>query len=227
MTFAKLQGEKLHGEKLPGEKLPGKMPPMRALPVAAFALLAVFALLAAAAPALADGTVLRANGCGDKVFVATANGYALLEATGPGVADDGDRLVGNTDSIGYSSFFLPQSGRRFSAMVAETGLSRSEVAARAAASCRSPSVGRLTSGQVERAAGCGNKIFVNTDTGYAVLERLAGGLVYVGDTLTGDFSRAGRTTVQDHQTGAELVVFVDDFQLPRSAAQRRITATCR
>jgi hypothetical protein len=59
-----------------------------------------------------------------------------------------------------------------------------------------------------------------------VLERLAGGLVYVGDTLTGDFSRAGRATVKDHQTGADLVVFVDDFQLPKSAAQRKIIASC-
>jgi lysine/ornithine N-monooxygenase len=63
--------------------------------------------------------------------------------------------------------------------------------------------------------------------GYVVLERLAGGLVYSGDTLVGDFTRAGRTTAKDRQTGAELVVFVDDFQLPRSAAQRKIGESCR
>jgi hypothetical protein len=188
---------------------------------------AAAALLATAVPAFADGTVLRAKGCGDKVFVASENGYSVLEAAETGIADDGDRLVGNTDRLGYASFFLPQSGRRFSASVDETGLNKSEVAVRVATSCRSATGERLTSGQVERAAGCGNKIFVNTDAGYAVLERLAGGLVYVGDTLTGNFSRAGRTTVKDRQTGAELVVFVDDFELPKSAAQSKIVQSCR
>lgn len=191
------------------------------------ALLAILALFAAAAPAFADGTVLRTKGCGDKVYVSTDNGYSVLRATETGVVDDGDTIAGKTDTIGYQSFFIPQSGRRFSAMVDETGLSKSEVTVRVASSCRSASTERVISGQVERAAGCGNKIFVNTDEGYAVLERLAGGLVYPGDTLTGDFTRAGRTTAKDRQTGAELVVFVDDFDLPKSAAQRKITESCR
>jgi hypothetical protein len=190
-------------------------------------LFAALALLAAAMPALADGTVLRAQGCGDKVFVATENGYSVLVASQHDAANDGDRLVGSTDGLGFQSFYLPQSGRRFSASVDERQLTKSEIAARIAASCRSAAGDTVTSGQVERVAGCGNKIFVNTDQGYAVLERLAGGLVYVGDTLTGNFSRAGRTTVRDHQTNADLVVFVEDFQLPKSAAQRKITESCR
>lgn len=198
----------------------GKIAAMRAMIVAALVLLA-------AVPAYADGTVLRAKGCGDKVFVAGENSYSVLVATDPGVAQDGDKLVGNTDRIGYASFFIPQSGQRFSASVDERGLSKSEIAERIAASCHAASGPRLTSGQVERAPGCGNKIFVNTVEGYAVLERLAGGLVYVGDTLVGDFSRAGRTTVKDRQTNQELVVFVDDFQLPKSAAQRKIAEICR
>jgi hypothetical protein len=185
------------------------------------------ALFSATAPAFADGTVLRAKGCGDKVFVATENAFSVLTATELGAADDGDKLVGNTDRLGFSAFFIPQSGRRFSASVDERGLSKSEITTRIAASCHSATGARPTSGQVERAAGCGNKIFVNTDQGYAVLERLAGGLVYAGDTLTGDFSRAGRATIKDRQTGAELTVFVDDFQLPKSAAQRKITESCR
>jgi len=189
--------------------------------------LAAFTLIIAAVPAFADGTVLRAKGCGDKVFVTTDHGNSVLEAAELGVADDGEQIVGNTDRIGYGSFFLPRSGRRFSADVDETGLDRSEITQRITASCRSAAARTLTSGQVERAAGCGNKIFVNTAEGYAVLERLAGGLVYVGDTLTGDFSRAGRTTVKDQQTGANLVVFVDDFELPKSAAQRKIAESCR
>jgi hypothetical protein len=184
-------------------------------------------LLGAAAPAFADGTVLRAKGCGDKVFVATDNGYSVLIASETGLADDGDKIVGNTDSPGFSSFYLPDKGRRFSASVDARNLSKSDVTTQIATFCRAANGERLTSGQVERAAGCGNKIFVNTNEGYAVLERLAGGLVYVGDTLTGDFSRAGRTTVKDGQTNTELVVFVDDFSLPKSAAQRKITESCR
>jgi hypothetical protein len=176
---------------------------------------------------LADGTVFRAKGCGDKVFVATEDGYAMLAGGPPGAVADGDRLVGATDKFGFAQFYLPDSGRRFSASVDARGLSKAEVATRVATSCRAVGGERLTSGQVERAAGCGNKIFVNTDEGYAVLERLAGGVVSAGDTLVGNFSRAGRTTVKDRQTNAELVVFVDDFALAKSAAQRKITESCK
>jgi hypothetical protein len=177
---------------------------------------------------LADGTVLRAKGCGDKVFVSTGNdSYSVLIANEGNVANDGERVIGGADKLGFSSFYLPDSGRHFFASVDAFGLSKSDVTTRIASSCRAVNGERVTSGQVERAAGCGNKIFVNTDEGYAVLERLAGGAVYAGDTLTGNFSRAGRTTVKDRQTNGELVVFVDDFQLPKSAAQRKITESCR
>jgi hypothetical protein len=85
----------------------------------------------------------------------------------------------------------------------------------------------MTSGQVERAAGCGNKIFVDTPRGYTVLELLAGGIIAVGDTLEGDFNKAGRATVKNPKTGGEYVVFVDDFQLPKSAAARKVAESCR
>ena len=187
----------------------------------------VFVMLLGTTPAWADGSVLRAKGCGDKVFVTTEDGVSLLTAGERGVAEDGDKVVGNTEAYGFSSFYLPEKGRRFSASVDAVRLSKAESAARIAADCRDVGGERLTSGQVERAAGCGNKIFVNTAQGYAVLERLAGGVVAVGDTLTGNFGRAGRTTVKDRETNGELVVFVDDFQLPKSAAQRKIASTCR
>jgi hypothetical protein len=178
-------------------------------------------------PAFADGTVLRAKGCGDKIFVATEAGFSVLVASQSDAANDGDRLIGDTDKIGFGSFYLPDSGRHFSASVDARGLSKSEITTRIATSCHAMGAERLTSGQVERAAGCGNKIFINTNEGYAVLERLAGGNVYAGDTLVGNFSRAGRTTVKDRQTNAELVVFVHDFELPKSAAQRKIAESCR
>jgi hypothetical protein len=191
------------------------------------AVFAAMALLDLSAAARADGTVLRAAGCGDKIFVASDNGYSVLVATVRGVAADGDRLLGDVDKIGFSSFYIPKTGRRFSATIDERGLDKSAIAARIATSCRAANAAVIVSGQVERAPGCGNKIFVNTDAGYAVMERLAGGLVYVGDTLSGDFGKAGRATVTDKQTGAELIVFVDDFQLPKSAAERKIAAACR
>lgn len=191
---------------------------------------AVFlAYLVAAAlvgPACADGTVLRATGCGDKVFVATDRGYSVLAPSGRDAVADGERLLGDADRIGFGSFYAPKSGRRFFASVDERGLGKSEIEQRIATSCRAANAGNLATGLVERAPGCGNKIFVNTDQGYAVMERLAGGVVYVGDTLSGDFNKAGRATVKDRQTGAELVVFVDDFRLPKSAAERKIAANC-
>ncbi|HTQ32807.1 MAG TPA: hypothetical protein VMI30_01450 [Stellaceae bacterium] len=189
--------------------------------------LLVCLMLIAATPAFADGTVFRAKGCGDKIFVATESGYSLLTAGARGVAADGDRVVGNTDRYGFAQFYLPDSGRRFSASIDAVRLSKAEVGTRIAADCRAVGGERLSSGQVERAAGCGNKIFVNTNEGYAVLERLAGGVVAAGDTLVGNFSRAGRATVTDRQTNGQLVVFVDDFQLPKSAAQRKITESCK
>ncbi|HZK90098.1 MAG TPA: hypothetical protein VFC56_08140 [Stellaceae bacterium] len=184
------------------------------------------ALLGLAASAYADGTVLRAKGCGDKIFVGSDQGYSVLAANGRDAAEDGDRLLGDVDRIGFSSFYIAKTGRRFSATIDERGLGKSAIDQRIAASCRAANAGNLASGQVERAPGCGNKIFVNTDRGYAVMERLAGGLVYVGDTLSGDFNKAGRATIKDRQTGAELTVFVDDFQLPKSAAERKIAASC-
>src|SRR5437016_5477895 len=49
---------------------------------AALLLLLVAAMLAGGRPAAADGTVLRAKGCGDKIFVATGSAYAMLTTTG-------------------------------------------------------------------------------------------------------------------------------------------------
>ena len=66
------------------------MTPIRALFFAAAALLG-------AAPAYADGTVLRAKGCGDKIFVASDKAYAVLVTTDQIVAVDGDKLVGDVE----------------------------------------------------------------------------------------------------------------------------------
>ncbi len=177
-------------------------------------------------PRFADGTVLRAKGCGDKIFVGSEDGYSVLIASQPGAADDGDTVVGDLNRIGFGSFYDSKSGRRFTASIDERGLSKSEVSVRIAASCRSQTAYNLTSGQVEHAEGCGNKIFVNTPQGYAILERLSGGIIANGDTLTGEFNRAGRATVKNPQTGAEYVVFVDDFRMPKSAAARKIAESC-
>jgi hypothetical protein len=196
------------------------MLPMRTI------VLAALALLAPAMPAFADGSVLRAKGCGDKIFVAGENSYSVLVASQTGAAADGDKIVGDTDRIGFGSFLITDSGRRFSASIDERGLTKSEITARIAASCHAAAGYDMTSGQVERAEGCGGKIFVNTPKGYAVVEQLSGGLIASGDTLNGPFNKAGRATVKNPQTGGEYVVFVDDFGLPKSAEARKVVESC-
>src|SRR6185437_15911691 len=130
-----------------------------------FALALLGAGLLTVEAAWADGTVLRTKGCGDKVFVAAENSYSVLAGADRGVADDGDKLIGEADKVGFASFYLPQSGRRFSASVTERGLDKAEITQRIASSCRAATAYKQTSGQVEHATGCGNKIFVNTPTG--------------------------------------------------------------
>ena len=198
------------------------MRPIAAVGTAVFAL----AMLAAAA-AHADGSVTRAKGCGDKIFASSINGYSILTGTGEGAVADGDQLGGDLEKIGHATLYDKTAGHSVFAVVEEHGLDKPQITQRIAASCRSFLANTFTSGQVTRTQGCGNKIFVDTATGAAVMERLAGGLVFEGDTLSGDFNRAGRATVHDKQTGGDLTVFVDDFQVSRSAAQRKIAAACR
>jgi hypothetical protein len=197
-----------------------------AMTAARVVLFAAIAFLSASGPAWADGSVLRAKGCGDRIFVTTEHGYSVLRASDPGSVEDDDGFSGDADRIGFSSFYVARSGRRFFAEVEERGLTKSEVTQRIAASCRSPTERAQTFGQVERATGCGGKIFVNTAAGYAIVERLAGGEIAVGDALTGDFSRVGRATLKDRQSNAEIIVFIDEFGLEKSAAARKEAQSC-
>ena len=189
--------------------------------------LLLLAVLATAAPAWADGTVYRAQDCGDMIFVSTPNGFSVLQTDAGQGIKEGDELRGNVEQIGHPILFDQTLGRSVFAIVTERHLSRAEVTARIAARCRSPSGDITRSAYVSRAAGCGNKIFVNTPQGFAVMERIAGGVVADGDSLVGDFTRPGRATVQDRQSGSSLVVFIEDVYLSRSAAQRRMTASCQ
>jgi hypothetical protein len=189
--------------------------------------LLVFATLAAVAPALADGIVYRAQGCGDTIFVSTQTGFSVLQTDAGQGIKDGDQLRGNVEQIGHPILFDQTLGRSVFAIVAERHLTRAEVTARISARCRSPSGDVTRSAYVSRAAGCGNKIFVNTPQGFAVMERISGGVVADGDTLVGNFTRPGRATVQDRQSGSMLVVFIEDVYLSNSAAQRRMTADCQ
>jgi hypothetical protein len=197
------------------------MTPLRIILFAVAALL--FGLRGAA---YADGTVLRATGCGGKVFAGDDNGYAVLDAGQSDIAKDGDKLVGDFDHIGFRSFTVGDDGRQFSARVNERGLTKAEITARIAASCRTATSGTQTSGYVERIDGCGGKAFVSTTQGYAVIERLSGGIIATGDTLSGELNRYGRATVTNPQTGASFVVFVDDFALPKSAEARKVAESC-
>ena len=189
--------------------------------------LLLLSVLAAALPAHADGTVFRVQGCGELLFVSTPTGYSVLQTdSGQGIKE-GDEMRGNTEQIGHSDLFDQTQGRAVFAIVNERHLSRAEVTARVGARCRSPLGDVTRSAYVSQATGCGNRIFVNTPQGYTVMERIAGGVVADGDTLTGDFTRPGRATVQDRQSGSTLVVFIEDVYLSKSAAQRRMTASCQ
>jgi hypothetical protein len=189
--------------------------------------LAVVALaLAAAGPARADGTVFRAEGCGGKIFVTSTTGYSVLSGIGGTRVADKDELVGTVDGIGHTQLYDRTKGFNFSAEIEERRLSREDVLPRIAIACRGENANALTNGSVARADGCGNRIFVETPQGFAVLDRLAGGIVGKDDEVSGDFNRPGRATLKDKQTGSELTVFVEDFMLSRAAANRRMTALC-
>jgi hypothetical protein len=189
--------------------------------------LLLFGGLAGAVPARADGTVYRAQGCGDMIFVSSSNGFSVLQTDAGQGIKDGDELRGNVEQIGHPTLFDQTLGRSVFALVAERHLSRAEVTTRINARCRSASGDVTRSGYVLRTAGCGNKIFLNTPQGYAVMERISGGVVADGDTLVGNFTQPGRATVQDRQSGSSLVVFVEDVYLSKSVAERRMTASCR
>lgn len=189
--------------------------------------LGVFLLAVLAAwPARADGTAFRAAGCGDKLFVTSLNGFSVLTGIGGSGVADKDELIGKVDGIGHTQIFDKTKGFNFSANVEEARLSREAVMPKVAVSCRGQYVNGLASGQVVRSDGCGNRIFVSAPQGFAVLDRLAGGMVGKDDELTGDFNKPGRATVKDKQTGSTLTVFVEDYRLSRAAADRKMTALC-
>jgi hypothetical protein len=190
-------------------------------------LAAVPCLLIAAHSALGDGTVERATGCGDRIFVSSVNGYSVLTAIGADGLSDRDQLVGEVDKIGRTMLYDKTAGRNFSANVEERRLDRAAVAQRMAILCRSRLGNALTTALVMRSEGCGNRIVVSGDQGYAVLERLAGGVVGKDDIVTGDFNKPGRATIHDRQTGSTLIVFVEDYGLSRAAADRKMRALCR
>jgi hypothetical protein len=197
------------------------------VPLAFRCVLLLLAAFGLAAPARADGTVYRARGCGDTIFVLSTNGFSVLQTDAGQGVKDGDELRGNVEQIGHPILFDQTLGRSVFALVAERHLTRSEVTERINARCRSAYGDVARSGYVSRAAGCGNKIFVNTPQGYAVMERISGGVVADGDTLVGNFDRPGRATMQDRQSGSSLVVFVEDVYLSKSAVERRMTASCQ
>lgn len=189
--------------------------------------LMLLAALVCAAPAHADGTVLRASGCGDYAFVSTPTGFSVLVSDGGEGIKDADRLTGEVERVGHPILFDMTSGQSIFARVAELHLTGAEITQRIAIRCRSPLAETIASGSVSRAAGCGSRIFVNTPQGYAVLERIAGGIVADGDTLTGNFNRPGRSTIEDKQSASSIIVFVEDLWLSKSAVERKMTASCR
>jgi hypothetical protein len=190
-------------------------------------LVSLVALLAFVGSAHADATVYRASGCGEYLFVTSETGYSVLVTNGGSGIKEGDVLVGDVERLSQGVLFDRTAGVTVFARVDDRRLNESEIAPRIAVRCKSPLGHTLISGDVDRTSGCGSKIFVNTPQGYAILERLSGGIVADGDTVEGDFNRPGRATIEDRQSGSSLTVFVDDLWLSKAAAQRAITASCR
>lgn len=189
--------------------------------------LAILALaLAVSGAARADGTVFRATGCGDKIFVTSSTGYSVLSGIGGSGVADKDEIVGNVDGIGHTQLYDRTKGFNFSAEIEERRLSQEDVTPRVATACRGENANALATGSVVRADGCGNRLFVSTAQGYAVLDRLAGGVIGKDDQVSGDFNKPGRATLKDKQTGSELTVFVEDFMLSQAAANRKMTMLC-
>ena len=168
--------------------------------------LLIAALMLAAMPAWGDGTVFRATGCGGKMFVSSISGYSILSGIGDAGVADKDELVGTVDGIGHTLLYDRTKGFNFSAETEERRLSQQEVTPRIAIACRGENANALASGTVVRAEGCGNRIFVSAPQGFAVLDRLAGGVVGKDDQVAGDFNKPGRATLKDKQTGLELTV---------------------
>lgn len=192
-----------------------------------YLLLAVAAVLLWAPRAQADGTIYRAAGCGEYLFVSSANAFSVLLASGLSGVKEGDVVTGNVERIGQTALFDQTAGRALFVQVVDRRLTLPEVTQRIAVRCRSPLGDRVISGYVSRASNCNNKIFVNTPQGYAVMERITGGVVADGDTLTGAYNKPGRATVTDQQSNSTLVVFVEDLWLSKTAAERKMTASCR
>jgi hypothetical protein len=184
------------------------------------------AAMAAARPAHADGTVVRASDCPGYIFVSSMTGYSVLRGDAPDVKD-GDILQGSVDQVGQPGLIDQRTGLSVFAHVEEPHLSRSELDQRIAIRCRARLGATQVSGYVSRTNGCGSRIFVETPEGYAILDRIAGGEVADGDTLTGNFDRPGRITVRDSQSDTSLIVFVEDLWLSRSAVDRKITQSCQ
>lgn len=191
------------------------------------ALIAFAAALLSALPARGDGTVFRAAGCGEHIFVQSSPGFSVLRVDSTIGVKEGDQLRGDVDRLGTPTLFDQRLGRSVFAQVIERRLSQTEVNQRIAARCRSAFGDRPVHGYVLRAAGCGSKIFISTPQGFAVLSRIAGGNVADADTLVGSFNRPGRATVEDRQSGSTLVVFIEDLWLSRSAIDRKISASCQ
>jgi hypothetical protein len=190
-------------------------------------LLPLLALLALVGTAYADGTVYRVSGCGEYLFVSSESGYSVLVTNGGSGVKEGDVLVGDVERLSQGVLFDRTAGVTVFARVDDRRLTDSEIGPRIAVRCQSPLGHTLISGSVSRTSGCGSKIFVDTPQGYAILERLSGGIVADGDTVQGDFNRPGRATIEDRQSGSSSTVFVADLWLSKAAIQRAITASCR
>ena len=159
-------------------------------------------------------------------FTGSENGYSVLITSEPGSVDDGDTIVGDLNRVGFGSFYDSKSGRPFTASIDERGLSKSEVGVRIASEL--PVANRLQSHQRPSRA-CRRlrqQDLRQHPAGLrdprAVVGRHCRQRRHADRRLQSRRPRHRSKTI----TGAEFVVFVDDFQLPKSAAARKVAESC-
>jgi hypothetical protein len=190
-------------------------------------LVLVGTILLLPAVARADGDVVRASGCGDRVFVSSPSGYSTLEISSePGVVVEKDHLVGNVESIGHVMLFDETSARTVSAVVEDSALSKGQLVGRIAARCREPLSMESTTATVDRVKGCNGKAFVATPEGFAELELVSGGSIAEGDHLVGKINRLGRVELRHQEADGTVNVFVDNYRLSQTTVERLIATNC-
>src|SRR5712691_6531617 len=85
----------------------------------------------------------------------------------------------------------------------------------------------VADGVVYRIRGCGDHLFVSTQTGFSVLSGNIAGGVKERDELRGDVERVGHSRLFDRTAGTSVIAVVEEVRMDKAEADRRIAAHCQ